>query len=156
MGHTRGSALASRENSFSTGEAERERERGSGRGASDWSPGYRGRAAARERARARGKSIPGVKHGCTFEHSSDFMSYRGGDAVGSRALHERVSVSGRESPRERVWALTSVCLLRADVCAFRIARLLAGLQKTLLYVLLLRRGDSNNLLYMSRVLARTL
>lgn len=49
-----------------------------------------------------------------------------------------------------VYARMSVCLLRADVCAFRIARLLAGLQKTLLYVLLLRRGDSNNLLYMSR------
>jgi len=27
--------------------------------------------------KARGKSIPGVKRGCTFEHSSDFMSNRG-------------------------------------------------------------------------------
>lgn len=74
--------------------------------------------------RAREKSIPKVKRGCTFEHSSDFMSN-----------------GTRECLQPRMCLYIYVCMC---VCArvFWIARLLAGLQRTLLYVLLLLHGDS--------------
>lgn len=99
-------------------------------------------AARRVHERAREKSIPKVKHGCTFEHSSDFMSN------GTRECGQLV----RTCVHTYVYAACTCVCARA----FWIARLLAGLQKTLLYVLLLRHEDSIIIYFVCRTCSREL